>query len=37
MLRPSQIQVGLTVTDGVLSRVTVGGGVVYVGEGSILV
>jgi len=37
MLRPSQIQVGLTVTDGALSRVTVGGGVVYVGEGTILV
>ena len=37
MLRPSQIEVGLTVTDGVLSRVTVGGGVVYVGEGVIQV
>ena len=36
MLRPSQIQVGLTVTDGALSRVTVGGGVVYVAEGSLL-
>ena len=28
---------GLTVTDGALSRVTVGGGVVLVGEGSLLV
>ena len=37
MLRPSQIQVGLTVMDGALSRVTVGGGVVLVGEGSLLV
>jgi trans-2,3-dihydro-3-hydroxyanthranilate isomerase len=36
MLRPSQIQVGLTVTDGALSRVTVGGGVVYVAEGTLL-
>jgi trans-2,3-dihydro-3-hydroxyanthranilate isomerase len=37
MLRPSQIEVGLTVTGGALSRVTVGGGVVYVGDGSLLV
>jgi trans-2,3-dihydro-3-hydroxyanthranilate isomerase len=37
MLRPSQIEVDLTVTDGALSRVTVGGGVVYVGDGSLLV
>jgi len=36
MLRPSQIEVGLTVTDGALSRVTVGGGVVFVGEGTLL-
>ena len=36
MLRPSQIEVGLTVTDGALSRVTVGGGVVLVGEGTLL-
>ena len=36
MLRPSQIEVGLTVTDGELSRVTVGGGVVLVAEGSLL-
>jgi trans-2,3-dihydro-3-hydroxyanthranilate isomerase len=36
MLRPSQIEVGLTVTDGALSRVTVGGGVVLVAEGTLL-
>jgi trans-2,3-dihydro-3-hydroxyanthranilate isomerase len=36
MLRPSQIEVGLTVTDGALSRVTVGGGVVLVAEGALL-
>jgi trans-2,3-dihydro-3-hydroxyanthranilate isomerase len=36
MLRPSQIEVGLTVTDGTLSRVTVGGGVVLVAEGTLL-
>ena len=36
MLRPSQIEVGLTVTDGALSRVTVGGGVVLVAEGNLL-
>ena len=37
MLRPSQIEVGLTVTDGTLNRVTVGGGVVLVAEASLLV
>lgn len=37
MLRPSQIEVGLTVTGGALSRLTVGGGVVLVAEGSLLV
>ena len=36
MLRPSQIEVGLTVTDGALSRLTVGGGVVLVAEGQLL-
>ena len=36
MLRPSQIEVGLTVTNGALSRVTVGGGVVLVAEGNLL-
>jgi trans-2,3-dihydro-3-hydroxyanthranilate isomerase len=36
MLRPSQIEVGLTVRDGALSRVTVGGGVVLVAEGTLL-
>lgn len=36
MLRPSQIGVGLTVQDGALTRVTVGGGVVLVAEGSLL-
>ena len=36
MLRPSQIEVGLTVTDGTLSRLTVGGGVVLVAEGHLL-
>lgn len=36
MLRPSQIEVGLMMTDGMLIRVTVGGGVVYVGEGTLL-
>jgi trans-2,3-dihydro-3-hydroxyanthranilate isomerase len=36
MLRPSQIEVGLTVTDGALSRLTVGGGVVLGAEGSLL-
>jgi trans-2,3-dihydro-3-hydroxyanthranilate isomerase len=36
MLRPSQIEVGLTDADGALSRVTVGGGEVLVAEGSLL-
>jgi trans-2,3-dihydro-3-hydroxyanthranilate isomerase len=36
MLRPSQIRVGLTVQDGTLTRVTVGGGVVLVTEGTLL-
>lgn len=36
MLRPSQIGVGLTVEYGNLTRVTVGGGVVLVAEGSLL-
>ncbi|MGE3272035.1 MAG: PhzF family phenazine biosynthesis protein [Chloroflexota bacterium] len=36
MLRPSQINVGLTVQDGALTGVTVGGGVVLVAEGSLL-
>ncbi|MCC7371008.1 MAG: PhzF family phenazine biosynthesis protein [Chloroflexi bacterium] len=36
MLRPSQIGVGLTVTSGALTRVTVGGGVVLVAEGALL-
>jgi hypothetical protein len=36
MLRPSQIGVGLTVKDGTLVRVTVGGGVVLVAEGLLL-
>ncbi len=36
MLRPSQIDVGLTVTDGTLTGVTVGGGVVLVAEGTLL-
>jgi trans-2,3-dihydro-3-hydroxyanthranilate isomerase len=37
MLRPSQIEVGLSVTAEALSRVTVGGGVVLVAEGTLLV
>jgi trans-2,3-dihydro-3-hydroxyanthranilate isomerase len=36
MLRPSQIEVGLTVADGTLTGVTVGGGVVLVSEGTLL-
>ncbi len=36
MLRPSQIEVGLTVTNGALTGVTVGGGVVLVAEGALL-
>lgn len=36
MLRPSQIEVALTVTDGALTGVTVGGGVVLVAEGTLL-
>jgi trans-2,3-dihydro-3-hydroxyanthranilate isomerase len=36
MLRPSQLEVDLTVTDGRLTRVTVGGGVVLVAEGTLL-
>ena len=35
--RPSQIEVGLSVTAEALSRVTVGGGVVLVAEGTLLV
>ncbi|MCC6177538.1 MAG: PhzF family phenazine biosynthesis protein [Chloroflexi bacterium] len=37
MLRPSQLEVTLTVEDGEVRRVTVGGGVVLVSEGSLLV
>jgi trans-2,3-dihydro-3-hydroxyanthranilate isomerase len=36
MLRPSQIEVGLNVENGALTRVTVGGGVVLVAEGTLL-
>lgn len=36
MLRPSQIEVGLTVENGALSRVTVGGGVALVAEGTLI-
>lgn len=36
MHRPSQIEVGLTVAGGALTRVTVGGGVVLVAEGTLL-
>jgi trans-2,3-dihydro-3-hydroxyanthranilate isomerase len=36
ILRPSQIEVGLIVAQGALRRVTVGGGVVVVAEGTLL-
>lgn len=36
MLRPSQIEVGLSAEGGALTRVTVGGGVVLVAEGTLL-